>query len=325
MGRNVDNALTKRAHTKQTWTEQHIQDMLACMDTTNGYIHFAKNFFHIQHPTRGKLLFEPFDYQLGLLNSYHTRRFNVNMLPRQSGKALSLDTPIPTPTGWTTMGDIKVGDIILSPEGTPTTVTFATEIMYDHQCYNVEFDNGETIIADAEHLWKVNTSNWNNKPKVITTDEIKKYKDTHSSDQGLYIDISEPVQYEYKPLPIHPYVLGLWIGDGYSSDGRYVQSNIDNIEMIQYIKEAGYDVSNPSVNSENSERRNIIGLRSKLNENQLLKNELLLMNEKDSDGSRAVEDLKQFLKGSKKVNPEHVADILRKHNKTQFIHWVGCL
>ena len=86
MGRNVDNALTKRAHTKQTWTEQHIQDMLACMDTTNGYIHFAKKFFHIQHPTRGKVEFEPFEYQERLLHSYHDFRFNVNMMPRQSGK-----------------------------------------------------------------------------------------------------------------------------------------------------------------------------------------------------------------------------------------------
>jgi hypothetical protein len=51
----------------------------------------------------------------------------------------------------------------------------------------------------------------------------------------------------------------------------------------------------------------------------------LLLKEKDSDGHRAVDDLKQFLKGSKKVNPEHIAGILRKHHKTQFIHWVGCL
>ena len=111
MARNVDNALTKKAHTKQQWTEQHIQDMMACMDPETGYIHFAKNFFHIQHPVKGKMLFDPFQYQLNLLNSYHNYRFNINMLPRQSGKALSLDTPIPTPSGWTTMGDIQVGDI----------------------------------------------------------------------------------------------------------------------------------------------------------------------------------------------------------------------
>jgi len=51
----------------------------------------------------------------------------------------------------------------------------------------------------------------------------------------------------------------------------------------------------------------------------------LLLKEKDADGQRAVDDLKQFLKGTKKMNPEHVAGILRKHHKTQFIHWVGCL
>ena len=272
MARNVDNALTKRAHIKQQWTETQVSDMLACMDPINGYIHFAKNFFHIQHPVKGKLLFEPYQYQLGLLDSYHNNRFNINMLPRQSGKALSLNTPIPTPSGWTTMGDIQVGDIILSNMGEPTTVTFATEIMYNHTCYEVEFDNGESIIADAEHLWKVSTANWSNKSKILTTDEIKKYKDMHSLEQGLYIDITEPVQYEYKSLPIHPYILGLWLGDGYSGDGRYVQSNIDNIEMIQYISESGYTVSEPSVNSNNSERRNIIGLRTLLNGNNLLKN-----------------------------------------------------
>lgn len=86
MARNVDNALTKRAHIKQQWTEQQIQDMLLCMDPDNGFLYFAKNYFHIQHPVKGKLLFDPYEYQINLLNSYHNHRFNINMLPRQSGK-----------------------------------------------------------------------------------------------------------------------------------------------------------------------------------------------------------------------------------------------
>ena len=54
--------------------------------------------------------------------------------------------------------------------------------------------------------------------------------------------------------------------------------------------------------------------------------ELLLKEKGDNgDGQRAVEDLKQFLKGAKKINPEHVAGILRKHNKPQFLNLVGCL
>lgn len=51
----------------------------------------------------------------------------------------------------------------------------------------------------------------------------------------------------------------------------------------------------------------------------------LLMREKDDDGARAVNDLKQFLKGSSKVDPKTVVQILRKHNKPQFISFTGCL
>ena len=51
----------------------------------------------------------------------------------------------------------------------------------------------------------------------------------------------------------------------------------------------------------------------------------LLMREKDDAGSKAVNDLKQFLKGSSKVDPKIVVQILRKHNKPQFIPFTGCL
>ena len=51
----------------------------------------------------------------------------------------------------------------------------------------------------------------------------------------------------------------------------------------------------------------------------------LLMREKDDDGARAVNDLKQFLKGTSKVDPKVVVQILRKHNKPQFISFTGCL
>jgi hypothetical protein len=51
----------------------------------------------------------------------------------------------------------------------------------------------------------------------------------------------------------------------------------------------------------------------------------LLMREKDDEGARAVNDLKQFLKGSSKVDPKIVVQILRKHNKPQFISFTGCL
>jgi hypothetical protein len=86
MGKSLDGVLIKKAHKQERFTEQQIQDILACTDPDTGYEYFVKNFFYIQHPVKGKLLFQPFGYQERLLESYHGNRFNINMLPRQSGK-----------------------------------------------------------------------------------------------------------------------------------------------------------------------------------------------------------------------------------------------
>jgi hypothetical protein len=86
MAKSLDGVLTKKAHTKEKFTEEQVKHLLACADPKEGYLHFAKHFFHIQHPTKGKMKFEPFDYQIRLLQAYHDYRFNINMLPRQSGK-----------------------------------------------------------------------------------------------------------------------------------------------------------------------------------------------------------------------------------------------
>lgn len=69
------------------------------------------------------------------------------------GKALALNTPLPTPTGWTTMGDVAVGDELLDSDGAPTRVIAATEILLGRPCYEIEFSDGTTIVADAQHLW----------------------------------------------------------------------------------------------------------------------------------------------------------------------------
>jgi replicative DNA helicase len=69
------------------------------------------------------------------------------------GKALALDTPLPTPDGWTTMGDVAVGDQLLGADGRPTRVVAATEVMLGRPCYEVEFSDGTVIVADADHQW----------------------------------------------------------------------------------------------------------------------------------------------------------------------------
>lgn len=90
----ADNSLVKKPHTQQHFTEQQIHEFIKCSDPDTGYLYFMTNYFYIQHPVKGKLLFDPFEYQLGLLESYHQCRLSVNMMPRQSGKCLKSNTNI---------------------------------------------------------------------------------------------------------------------------------------------------------------------------------------------------------------------------------------
>ncbi len=84
--KNLDNNLIKKAHVTQKWTEQDIENLSKCHDPEHGPDFFIRNFFYIQHPTKGKIQYDPFDYQTHLLESYHGHRFSVNMLGRQMGK-----------------------------------------------------------------------------------------------------------------------------------------------------------------------------------------------------------------------------------------------
>ncbi len=88
-----------------------------------------------------------------LTNGLHPGQMVVIAARPAVGKALALDTPLPTPAGWTTMGEVRVGDQLLGADGTPTTVVAATEVMHGRPCYEVEFDDGTVIVADENHQW----------------------------------------------------------------------------------------------------------------------------------------------------------------------------
>lgn len=69
------------------------------------------------------------------------------------GKALDVETDIPTTSGWKKMRDIQVDDYVFNSSGDPVRVSGVTEVMYDHSCWLFQFSNGESIISDADHLW----------------------------------------------------------------------------------------------------------------------------------------------------------------------------
>lgn len=86
MSKSLDGVLTKKANIQDTYTEEQIDQLARCTDPNTGYLYFAKHFAYIQHPVKGRLLFDPYEYQERLMSSYHNYRFNINMLARQTGK-----------------------------------------------------------------------------------------------------------------------------------------------------------------------------------------------------------------------------------------------
>lgn len=181
------------------------------------------------------------------------------------GKALALDTPIPTPTGWTTMGDLQVGDEVLGADGLPTSVVYATGIQYGRVCYRVTFSDGATVVADADHRWLTSTlrareataklrkrgatkprgtdQRWKMaRPEVVTTEEIR---DTLHARGGHCLNhaipTTEPLDLPESDLPIDPYALGAWLGDG-SSRGAQITTHTDDWEILDRIRAAGYSV-----------------------------------------------------------------------------------
>lgn len=105
------------------------------------------------------------------------------------------------------MGDIEAGDVIFDRNGKPTTVTYRTDTMYNHDVYEVEFDNGEIIKADAEHDWIVSTSEWQNstkKEKMMNTEDIINLR----KEQEVFIKVTKELEYEYNPYIVDPYYIG---------------------------------------------------------------------------------------------------------------------
>jgi|TARA_R110000796_G_scaffold132393_1_gene247846 hypothetical protein len=86
MAQSLQGNLTKKAHSKVKFTGDQILELNKCMDPKTGPIYFMKKYCMIQHPTKGSMPFEMFDYQTRLVSTYHNNRFSIAMLPRQTGK-----------------------------------------------------------------------------------------------------------------------------------------------------------------------------------------------------------------------------------------------
>ena len=153
---NQDLSLIKKPHQAQSWTEHQISELAKCMDSETGPMHFMSNYFYIQHPVKGKIQYQPFEYQTKLLEVYHRYRFSIALLPRQTGKSTSAagyllwyamftpDSTILVAAHKYTGAQEIMQRIRYAYETTPNFIR-AGVVSYNKG--SIEFENGSRIVA----------------------------------------------------------------------------------------------------------------------------------------------------------------------------------
>lgn len=159
-------------------------------------------------------------------------------------RALAIDTPIPTPSGWTTMHALRVGDWVFDNRGQPTQVTAATEVMLGHDCYEVVFSDGTSLVTDAGHQWLSHTAKSRYKkrpPEVVTTEQMSMTLERKQwpGVRNHAVPLSLPVEYPEKKLSIDPYVFGAWLGDGTTTKNQ-ITCHSEDEEIVQEFARLGY-------------------------------------------------------------------------------------
>ena len=230
-------------------------------------------FFGLLRHTDGQFAQKPFrlhPYQQFIIGSLFgwkkadgARRFIVAYVEigKGNGKALALDTPLFTPDGWRTMADIGAGDRVFDEKGLPTEVLYATDPMFGHPCFRVGFSDGGEIVADAGHLWITSSlrSGGKHGPKapaeprkgmaslkttaqIAATLKLSASRSRHPQAKWNHrIEVAAPLELPDRELPIPPYTLGAWLGDG-DSDSARIFSPGTKKTILAAIKEEGVRV-----------------------------------------------------------------------------------
>ena len=89
MSKSLEGVLIKAPHKRQTFSDDELAEFMKCADPVTGPAYFMDHYFYIQHPTRGRMLYVPFDYQKRLIETYHNYRYSISLMPRQTGKSTS--------------------------------------------------------------------------------------------------------------------------------------------------------------------------------------------------------------------------------------------
>jgi len=192
-------------------------------------------------------------------------------------KGLDINTPILTDSGWKTMGTITTSDLVYDMAGNLSRVLHTSNIK-NVPCYEVKFDNNEIIVADEDHRWLISFYRDKNfKDVIMTTKELSEYIDEMNKSGKRWshklpkVKITRRLENLTSSLPIDPYVLGVWLGDGHSADNKI--TNMDS-EVWLEIKRRGYEIGDDvsQGGAGKAQTRTVFNLRHVLSELDLLGN-----------------------------------------------------
>jgi hypothetical protein len=157
------------------------------------------------------------------------------------GKALALSTPILTDSGWKNMATVSVGDAVHTADGSLTPVVAVSDVMSGRTCYRVTTRSGASVIADSEHLWTMTDG------RVLTTEQMLLSGLRKESRYRFRLPVAEELDREDCALPIDPYLLGLWLGNGGTSNSLLHCHSADADHYVMAAHAAGFLASVRSV------------------------------------------------------------------------------
>ena len=164
------------------------------------------------------------------------------VLPTGGGKEQPYSEPVLTPNGWSTMGKLNVGEEVIDADGLPTTITGIFE-QGVKDVYKVTFRDGSSTRCGLHHLWNVTHPDWNSDKTLPLIEIIKKYKKPIKKNyrnsgysKRVAVKLCKPIAFSEKELPLHPYVMGLLLGDGSFRYGNIRFTDYNGVEASRLEK-----------------------------------------------------------------------------------------
>jgi len=156
---------------------------------------------------------------------------------------LAIDTPVMTTEGWKTMGSIVDGDYVYGRDGHPVRVLGGSDVHEGRPCFRVTLSDGDTIVTDERHRWKAMSSSNPGVERVVTTLEM--FEAGTDTPHGKRWRLPRASGYDgvTQDLPIDPYVLGLWLGDGDARNATIAVGEADLVDTRRQIEACGYVVT----------------------------------------------------------------------------------